>query len=165
MIYKYLLPWKVSCFPTLRNPNPLMLWSFKFLSSLTYLREGNGSPLQYSCLEKSQKSLVGCCLWGRTGLDTTEWLHFQFSLSCIGEGKGNPLQCPCLENPRVGGAWWAAVFGVAQSRTWLKRLSNSSIYLLFLLLPMLLVSYARNHYQIQCHTVLPLCFLLRVLWF
>ena len=55
----------------------------------------------------------------------TERLHFHFSLSCI-EGNGNPLQCSCLENPRDGGAWWAAVYGVAQSRTRLKRLSNSS---------------------------------------
>ena len=56
----------------------------------------------------------------------TERLHFHFSLSCIGEGNGNPLQCSCLENPRDGGAWWAAVSGVAQSRTRLKRLSSSS---------------------------------------
>ena len=56
--------------------------------------------------------------------DTTERLHFHFSLSCIGEGNGNPLQCSCLENPRDGGAWWAAVYGVAQSRTGLKRLSS-----------------------------------------
>ena len=53
----------------------------------------------------------------------TEWLHFHFSLSCIGEGHGNPLQCSCLENPRDGGALWAAVYGVAQSRTRLKRLT------------------------------------------
>ena len=46
----------------------------------------------------------------------TERLHFHFSLSCIGEGNGNPLQCSCLENPRDGGAWWAAVYGVAQSQ-------------------------------------------------
>ena len=52
--------------------------------------------------------------------DTTERLHFHFSLSCIGEGNGNPLQCSCLENPRDGGAWWAVVYGVAQSRTRLK---------------------------------------------
>ena len=58
--------------------------------------------------------------------DTTERLHFHFSLSCIGEGNGNPLQCSCLENPRDGGAWWAAVYGVAQSRTQMKRLSSSS---------------------------------------
>ena len=49
--------------------------------------------------------------------DTTERLHFHFSLSCIGEGNGNPLQCSCLENPRDGEAWWAAVYGVAQSWT------------------------------------------------
>ena len=55
----------------------------------------------------------------------TERLHFHFSLSCIGEGNGNPLQCSCLENPRDRGAWWAAVYGVAQSRTRLKRLSSS----------------------------------------
>ena len=58
--------------------------------------------------------------------DTTEWLHFHFSLSCIGEGNGNPLQCSCLENRMDGGAWWAAVYGVAQSQTRLKRLSSSS---------------------------------------
>ena len=58
--------------------------------------------------------------------DTTEQLHFHFSLSCIGEGNDNPLQCSCLENLRVGGAWWAAVYGVAQIRTRLKRLSSSS---------------------------------------
>ena len=56
----------------------------------------------------------------------TERLHFYFSLPCIGEGNGNPLQCSCLENPKDGGAWWAAVYGVAQSRTRLKRLSSSS---------------------------------------
>ena len=58
--------------------------------------------------------------------DTTEQIHFHFSLSCIGEGNGNPLQCFCRENPRVGGAWWAAVHGVAQSQTRLKRLRSSS---------------------------------------
>ena len=56
----------------------------------------------------------------------TERLHFHFSLSCVREGNDNPLQCSCLENPRDGGAWWAAVYGVAQSRTRLKRLSSSS---------------------------------------
>ena len=59
--------------------------------------------------------------------DKTERLHFHFSLSCIGEGNGNPLQCSYLENPRDGGAWWAAVYGVAQSRTRLKRLSMALI--------------------------------------
>ena len=62
--------------------------------------------------------------------DTTERLHFHFSFSCIGEGNGNPLQCSCLENPRDGGALWAAICGVTQSQTWLKRLSSSSNTLL-----------------------------------
>ena len=60
--------------------------------------------------------------------DMTDRLPFHFSLSCIGEGNGNPLQCSCLENPRDGRAWWVAVYGVAQSRTQLKRLSSSSSY-------------------------------------
>ena len=68
-----------------------------------------------------QRSLVGCSPWGPKQSDTTEQLHFHFSLSWIGEGNGNPLLCSCLENPRDGGAWWAAVYGVAQSRTWLSR--------------------------------------------
>ena len=72
-----------------------------------------------------QRSLVGCSPWGCRGSDMTERLHFHFSLSCIGEGNGNPLQYSCLENPRDRGAWWAAVHGVAQSRTRLKRLSSS----------------------------------------
>ena len=72
------------------------------------------------------RSLVGCSPQGRWELDTTEQLHFQFSLSCIGEGNGDPLHCSCLENPRDRGAWWAAICGVAQSRTWLKWLSSSS---------------------------------------
>ena len=64
--------------------------------------------------------------------DTTKRLHFHFSLSCIGEGNGNPLQCSCLKNPRDGGAWWASVYGVAQSRTQLKRLSSSSSIRLYI---------------------------------
>ena len=63
---------------------------------------------------------------GSLRVGTTERLHFHFSLSCIGEGSGNPLQCSCLENPRDRGAWWAAVYGVAQSWTLLKGLSSSS---------------------------------------
>ena len=62
----------------------------------------------------------GCSPWGRKESDMTERLHFHFSLSCIGEGNGNPLQNSCLENPRDGGAWWAAIYGVTQSQTRLK---------------------------------------------
>ena len=58
--------------------------------------------------------------------DLTERFPFHFSLSCIGEGNVDPLQCFCLENPRDGRAWWAAVYGVAQSRTRLKWLSSCS---------------------------------------
>ena len=71
-------------------------------------------------------SLVGCHLWGCTESDTTKQLPFHFSLSCTGDGNGNPLQCSCLENPRDRGAWWASVYGVAQSWTRLKRFSSSS---------------------------------------
>ena len=67
-----------------------------------------------------RRSLVGCSPWGQEESDTTDQLHFHFSLSCIGEGNGNPLQCSCLENPRDEGAWWAAIYGVAKSRTRLK---------------------------------------------
>ena len=69
---------------------------------------------------------MGCSPRGREESDMTERLHFHCSLSCIGEGNGNPLQCSCLENPRDEGAWWAAVYGVTQSWTRLKRLSSSS---------------------------------------
>ena len=84
-------------------------------------------PLQYSCLENPRaEEPGGCSPWGHEESDTTERLHFHFSLSCIREGNGNPLQCSCLENPRDRGAWWAAIYGVAQSWTRLKRLSSSS---------------------------------------
>ena len=70
---------------------------------------------------------MGCSPWGRYKSDATERLHFHFLLSHNGEGNGNPLQCSCLENPRDGGAWWAAVYRVAQIRTRLKRLSSSKL--------------------------------------
>ena len=101
--------------------------------------EGNGTLLQYFCLEnpmgkkKKKKKKIP---WkeepgrlqsmGSLQSDMTERLHFHFSLWRIGEGNGNPLQCSCFENPRDGGAWWAAIYGVAQSWTGLKRLSSSS---------------------------------------
>ena len=77
-----------------------------------------------------QRSLVVCSPWGREESDMTERLPLLFSLSCTGEGNGNPLHCSCLENPRDGGTWWAAVYGVAQSWTRLKRLSSSQMHLL-----------------------------------
>ena len=86
----------------------------------------NINNLRYAVEKAMATHLVGCSPWGRYKSDTTEWLHFHFSLSCIREGNGTPLQCSCLENPRDGGAWWAAVYGVAQSQTWLKQLSSSS---------------------------------------
>ena len=72
------------------------------------------------------RSPVGCSPWGCWGSDTTEWLHFHFSLSFIGGGNGTLLQYSCLENPRDGGAWWAAVYGVTQSQTRLKWLGSSN---------------------------------------
>ena len=89
-------------------------------------RQWHPTPVLLPGKSHGWRSLVGCSPWGRQESDTTETLHFHFSLSCIGEGNGNPLQCSCLENPRNGGAWWAAVSGVAQSRKRLKRLSSSS---------------------------------------
>ena len=68
------------------------------------------------------RRLVGCSPWRRKESDTTERLRIHFSLSCVGEGNGNPLQYFCLENPRE----WAAISGVPQSQTQLKRLSSSS---------------------------------------
>ena len=89
-------------------------------------RQWHPTPALLPGKSHGQKSLVGYSPWGRKELDTTEQLPFHCSLSCIGEGNGNPLQFSCLENPRDGGAWWAAVSGVAQSQTRLKRLSSSS---------------------------------------
>ena len=92
--------------------------------------EGNGTPLQYSCLENPMDrgrwwAAVRRIHKSRTRLSDFTFT-FHFSLFCTGERNGNPLQCSCLENPRDRGAWWAAVYGVAQNRTRLKRLSSSS---------------------------------------
>ena len=97
--------------------------SYPTLPFYSWPGEGNGTPLQYSCLEDS---MDGGAWWAAVHGVATEQLHLHFSLSCIGEGNGNPLQCSCLENPGDGGAWWAAISGVAQSRTRLKQLSSSS---------------------------------------
>jgi len=112
-----------------QNDNSVFLFVclfFNMLSSFVSYRRRQWHPTPVLLPRKShgQRSLVGGSPWGRWGSDTTERLHFHFSLSCIGEGNGNPLQCSCLENPRDGGAWWAAVYGVAQSRTRLKWLSS-----------------------------------------
>ena len=74
------------------------------------------------------RSLVGCSPWGRYKSHMSERLHVHFSLSRIGEGNGNPLHCSCLENPRDGGAWWAAIYGVTQIWTRLKWLSSSIVW-------------------------------------
>ena len=103
-----------------------MLTLCKRLSTYLRRRQWHPTPILLPGKSHGWRSLVGCSPRGRSESDTTERLHFHFLLSCIGEGNGNPLQCSCLENPRNGGAWWAAVYGVAQSRTRLKRLSSSS---------------------------------------
>ena len=148
---------------------------FVLRTPVLLIGEGNGTPLQYSCLEnptgggawwaavhgvaKSQTRLSdftftlhfralekdmathsNVLAWRIPGTEKPgglptmrshrvrhdERLHFCFSLLCIGEGNGTQLQFSCLENPRDGGAWWTAIYGVAQSRTRLKRLSSSS---------------------------------------
>ena len=90
--------------------------------------EGNGTPLQYSCLENTTDGGAWWAAVHDVSKSRTRLSDFDFSLSCIGEGNGNPLQCSCLENPSDGGAWWAAVYGVAQSRTRLKRPSSSKCW-------------------------------------
>ena len=91
----------------------------------SWRRQWHPTPVLLPGKSHGWRSLVGCSPWGREESDKTERLHFHFSPSCIGEGNGKALQRSCLENPRDGGAWWAAVYGVAQSRTRLKWLSSS----------------------------------------
>ena len=95
----------------------LDIYAFRQLS---WRRQWHPTPVLLPGKSHGRRSLVGCSPWGRQESDTTEQLPFHFSLSCIGEGNGNPLQCSCLENPRDGGAWWAAIYGVTQSQTRLK---------------------------------------------
>ena len=100
--------------------------SIKHCAGTWWRRQWQPTPVLLSGKSHGWRSLVGRSPRGRKKPDTTEQLPFDFSLSCIGEGNGNPLQYSCLENPRDGGAWWAAVYGVAQSQTRLKQLSSSS---------------------------------------
>ena len=93
--------------------------------SLGWRRQWQATPVLLPRKSHGWRSLVGYSPWGRHESVTTERLHFHFSLSHKGEGNGNPLQCSCQENPRDGRAWWAAVYGVAQSRTRPKRLRSS----------------------------------------
>ena len=102
-------------------------WDWRIYATM-WRRQRQPTPLLLPGKSHGRRSLVGYSPWGLKESDTTERLHFHFSLSRIGEGNGNPLQCSCLENPRDGGAWWAAVYGVTQSRTQLKWLSSSSSY-------------------------------------
>ena len=97
------------------------IYTFVFIYAHIYMhvwrRQWHPTPVLWPGKSHGWRSLVGCNPWGREESDMTELLHFHFSLSCTGEGNGNSFQCSCLENPRDGGAWWAAVYGVAQSRT------------------------------------------------
>ena len=98
-------------------------------TQLCYLfGEGNGTPLQSSCLENPMDGGAWSAAVHEVAKSWTRLTDFTFTFhfSCLGEGNGNPLQCSCLENPRDQGAWWAAVYGVARSRRRLKRLSSSS---------------------------------------
>ena len=116
------LPWDLTRFPG-RN---FFFFSFSSTRSSLQRRQWHPTPVLLSGKPHEWRSLESWSAWGRWGSDMTERLHFHFSLSCIGEGNGNPLHCSCLENPRDGRAWWAAVYGDSQSRTWLKWLSSSS---------------------------------------
>ena len=95
-------------------------------SALPGRKQWQPTPVLLPGKSHGWRSLIGCSPWGRWESDMTERLHFHFSLFWIWEGNGNPLQCSCLENLRDRGAWWAAVYGVSQIRTQLKRLSSSS---------------------------------------
>ena len=97
------------------------LWApFPSLHPLGRRRQWQPTPVLLPGKSHGQRSRVGFSPWGLKESDTTERLHFHFLLSCIGEGNGNPLQCSCLESPRDSRAWWASVYGVAESRTRLR---------------------------------------------
>ena len=103
----------------------VILWYIMLLSIyLSRRRQWQATPVLLPRKSHGWRGLVGCSPWGRYKSHATERLHFHFSLSHNGEGNGGPLQCSCLENPRDCRAWWAAIYGVAQSQTWLKWLSS-----------------------------------------
>ena len=115
-----------------------ILHNFSVLAFHIRRRQWHPTPVLLPGESHGRGSLVGRCPWGLEESDMIERLPFHFSLSCIGEGNGNLLQCSCLEKPRDRWAWWAAVYGVAQSQTGLKWLSSSSSslsHLLFNLIP------------------------------
>ena len=126
LIYKH-LPFYSNSIPV-NYPSSSTLNSTPFLKcillALIGRRRWHPTPALLPGKSHGQKSLVGYSPWGRGELDTTERPYFHFSFLCIGEGNDNPLQCSCLENPRDGGAWWAVIYGVAQSQTRLRRLSR-----------------------------------------
>ena len=137
LIYRLIITRITLCSsPSLPLISPTRRWAhWRVASSLSIFvciltpvrrRQWHPTPVLLPGKSHGRSSLEGCSPWGCWGSDTTERLHFHFSLSCIGEGNGNPLQCSCLEKPRDGGAGWAAVYGVAQSRTRLKQLSSDS---------------------------------------
>ena len=114
-------------------------------------KQWHPTPVLLPGKSHGRTSLVGHSPWGREESDTTERLHSHFSLSCTGEGNSNPPQCSCLENPRDGGAWWAAVYGVAQSWPRLKDLAAAAG-------PQRLIQLAKGWPSHNiCHLPLTLC--------
>ena len=126
--YPFTLPWlNHSLHDPVQDYYTKEAFIFCVCESLVHQRrQWHPTPVLLPGKSHGWRRLEGRSPWGRWGSNMTEWLHFHFSLSCIGEGNGNPLQCSCLENPRDAEAWWAAVYGVTQSRTRLKWLSNSN---------------------------------------
>ena len=119
----------IHCWQVCKEVHPLWKTIWQFFIKVNLLSHQK----EYIWISSNEVDETGACYteWSKPERKTpiqytTEQLHFHFSLSCIGEGNGNTLQRSCLENPRDGGAWWAAVYGVAQSWTRLKRLSSSS---------------------------------------
>ena len=90
---------------------------FRITKTAARRRQWHSTPVLLPGKSHGWRSLVGCSPWSHEESDMTERLPFHFSLSCIGGGNGSPLQYSCVENPMDGGAWWAAVHGVAKSRT------------------------------------------------